>query len=167
MSNVIWVDENDNVLGEISREKAHQEGLLHRVSVIYLANKNGEVLVNERAQDGHMDHSSAGHVDIGESYLNAAKRELEEELGVKDTELKEIGSTHAQNVGDTFNSWHMFKIFVCDAEPRKLKVDEVKSVYWLNPTEVLKDMDRNPAKYTGGFKETIKVFIEWDSARKE
>jgi isopentenyldiphosphate isomerase len=36
MSNVIWVDDKDNVLGEITRQKAHQEGLLHRVAVIYL-----------------------------------------------------------------------------------------------------------------------------------
>lgn len=76
MSNVIWVDENDAVLGEVDREKAHKEGLLHRVAAIYLVNDRGEILVNERAKDGYLDHSSAGHVDVGESYLEAAKREL-------------------------------------------------------------------------------------------
>ena len=51
MSNVIWVDDKDNVLGEITRQKAHQEGLLHRVAVIYLVNEKGEILINERADD--------------------------------------------------------------------------------------------------------------------
>ena len=51
MSNVILVDEKDNILGEISREKAHQEGLLHRISVIYLINEKKEILVNERPMD--------------------------------------------------------------------------------------------------------------------
>ncbi len=34
--NVIWIDENENDLGEVSLSKAHQEGLLHRISVVYL-----------------------------------------------------------------------------------------------------------------------------------
>jgi len=166
MSNVILVDAKDNVLGETTREKAHKEGLLHRVATIYLINDNGEILVNERAKDGHLDHSSAGHVDIGESYLEAAERELEEELGVTGVELKDIGSTNAQDKGATFNAMHMFRIFVCYASPVKLKEDEVKSVFWKNPNEVLQDMDKNPGKYTGGFKESIKVFINWNNAKK-
>src|SRR3989338_4420810 len=104
MSNVIWVDNNDNVLGEITREKAHQEGLLHRVAVIYVVNDKNEILVNERAKDGYLDHSSAGHVDIGESYLEAAKRELEEELGISGIELQEVGSSQSQDKGDIFDS---------------------------------------------------------------
>ncbi len=166
MSNVIWVDEKDNVLGEVSREKAHKEGLLHRVAVIYLVNEKREILINERAKDGHLDHSSAGHVDIGESYLEAAKRELEEELGVVGVELKDIGSTDAQDKGAIFNSRHMFRIFICNAVPLKLKEDEVKNVFWRNLNEVLQDMDKNPEKYTGGFKETIKVFIRWNNIER-
>ena len=159
MSNVIWVNDNDNVLGEISRQKAHQEGLLHRVAVIYLVNNKDEILVNERADGGHLDHSSAGHVDVGESYLEASRRELEEELGVVGFELQDIGSTHAQDIGATFNSKHMFRVYVCKAVPVKLKEDEVKSVFWANPKDVYGDMQTNPEKYTGGFKSTIKLFL--------
>ncbi len=161
MDDVIWVDKDDNVLGEVTRERAHQEGLLHRVAVTYVVNEKGEILVNERAKDGHLDHSSAGHVDRGESYLDAAKRELHEELGIYGVELKEIGSTYAQDIGATFNSRHMFKIFCCVAAPQKLKEDEVKNVFWETPANVKADMEKNPRKYTGGFKETIKVFIKW------
>ncbi len=159
MSNVIWVDDNDNVLGEISRQKAHQEGLLHRVAVIYLMNDKGEILVNERAKDGHFDHSSVGHVDVGENYLEAAKRELEEELGISGIQLQDIGSTHAQDTDETFNRKHMFRVYVCKAVPIKLQEDEVKSVFWANPKEVYGDMQVNPEKYTGGFKNSIKLFL--------
>lgn len=161
MSNVIWVDDKDNVLGEITRQKAHQEGLLHRVAVIYVVNERDEILVNERADGGHLDHSSAGHVDVGESYLEAAKRELEEELGVIGVELKDIGSTQAQDIGETFNSKHVFRVYVCRAVPVKLKEDEVKSVFWTNPKEVYEDMQVSPKKYTGGFKSTIKLYLSW------
>ena len=159
MSNVIWVDDKDNVLGEITRQKAHQEGLLHRVAVIFLINEKNEILVNERADGGHLDHSSAGHVDVGESYLEAAKREIEEELGVVGVELQDIGSTHAQDIAETFNSKHMFRVYICRAVPVKLKEDEVKSVFWANPKEVYDDMQINSKKYTGGFKSTIKLYL--------
>lgn len=147
------------MLGEITRQKAHQEGLLHRVAVIYVVNEKGEILVNERADGGHLDHSSAGHVDVGENYLEAAKRELEEELGIIGVELKDIGSTQAQDIGETFNSKHMFRVYVCRAVPVKLKKDEVKSVFWANPKEVYGDMQVSPKKYTGGFKNTIKLYL--------
>lgn len=159
MDNVIWVDDNDNVLGEITRQKAHQEGLLHRVAVIYLLNDKGEILVNERAKDGHLDHSSAGHVDVGESYLEAAKRELEEELGVSGIVLQDLGASQAQDKGKTFNSKHMFRVYVCKTAPVKLKEDEVKSVFWAEPKQVLEDMRINPKKYTEGFKSTLKLFL--------
>lgn len=164
MSNVIWVDDNDNILGEVTRQRAHQEGLLHRVAVVYLINDGGKILVNERAKDGHLDHSSAGHVDIGENYLEAAKRELEEELSVVGVELRDIGSTQAQDIGKTFdgesyNSKHIFRVYICIAHPVKLKEDEVKSVFWANPNDIYEDMQVNPKKYTEGFKSTLKLFL--------
>lgn len=161
MSNVIWVDEKDNVLGEITREKAHQEGLLHRVVVIYVVNDKGEIVVNERAKgERRLDHSSAGHVDVGESYLDAAKRELEEELGIAGIELKEIGYAEAQDKKENiYDCKHMFRAYVCEAAPVKLKEDEVKSVFWANSKEIYEDMQVNPEKYTGGFKSTLKLFL--------
>jgi isopentenyl-diphosphate delta-isomerase len=165
MSNVIWVDEDDNVLGEVSREKAHTEALPHRIAVVYLVNDKGQILVNSRAKDDHMDHSSAGHLDIGEEYLAAAKRELEEELGVTGVELEEIGKAkchdkHLNKDGSLFNSRHIFMIYKTHAEPVELNREEVKDAWWADPKEVLKDMGVSPEKYTAGFRESLKVFLE-------
>ncbi len=157
MSNVIWVDENDNVLGEISREQAHDKNMLHRVAAIFLLNDRGEILVNERAKDGYLDHSSAGHVEVGESYLIAAKRELEEELGVANVELHELGLTKEDDKSDRR---HIYKVFICRALPRALNEKEVKSVFWANPAAVLEDMKKSPEKYTGGFKSTLNLFLK-------
>src|SRR3990167_10446850 len=96
--NIIWIDENENDLGEVSVSKAHQEGLLHRISVVYLTNDKNQVLIQKR-DDGRLDHSAAGHVDAGESYLKAAARELEEELGVKGAQLTEVGDCISKENG--------------------------------------------------------------------
>lgn len=95
MHNIDIVDKNDNVIGECSVKEAHEKKLLHRVSVVYLINDKKEILVQERMDDGRLDHSAAGHVDKGETYIDAAKRELKEELGVEFVTLKHLGKTSA------------------------------------------------------------------------
>lgn len=160
---VVWVDENDNELGVITREKAHHEGLIHRISVIYLTRKNREILIQER-MSGRLDHSSAGHVDVGEDYLQAAKRELKEELGIE-CELNELGKTISDEVepeADRNRIRHIFKVFECEAEPDSLAENEVRSVFWANPKTIYKEMksDEDNKKFCGGFKTSLKFFLE-------
>jgi len=160
---VIWVDEDDNELGVIPREKAHREGLLHRIAVIYLTRKNGQILIQER-MSGRLDHSSAGHVDEGEDYLQAAKRGLQEELGIENN-LIELGKMIADEVepeADRNRIRHIFKVFECPAEPGNLAKDEVRSVFWADPKTIYEEMrsDVGNNKYCGGFKASLKFFLE-------
>lgn len=70
------------------RSLVHSEGLLHRAVHVWLFSPStGELLLQERAAckdswPGRWDVSSAGHVSAGGSALDAAVRELDEELGV-------------------------------------------------------------------------------------
>lgn len=159
MDRVAWVDENDNVLGEVSRERAHAEGLLHRIAVTYVVNKEGKILVNERAKDGFLDHSSAGHVEIGESYLEAARRELMEELGIE-SEMKEIGKGRSldQLVGGKHSN-HVFVAFLTHAESVQPNPTEVKNVFWASPEEIQSDMQSCPSRYTNGFQQSLPILM--------
>lgn len=157
--NVIWIDEEENDLGEISLERAHSEGLLHRISTVYLINDKGQILVQKR-DDGRLDHSASGHVDSGESYLEAAKRELQEELGVSDVELDEIGDCSSNEESGRIR--HKFKVFKSKANPGKLNPEEVMEVFWAGPREVWNDMqkDSGDKKYCGGFKSTLELYLK-------
>ena len=135
--NIIWIDENENDLGEVSVSKAHQEGLLHRISVVYLTNSKNQILIQKR-DDGRLDHSAAGHVDAGESDLEAVIRELEEELGVRGVELTKVGYCSSKENGGKIR--HKFGVFQCETNPGKLNQEEVKEVFWANPDEVWSDM---------------------------
>ena len=42
------VDEQDNVVGIETREKIHQQGLLHREIHIWVTNEKGEILFQRR-----------------------------------------------------------------------------------------------------------------------
>lgn len=160
---VVWVDEDDNELGVITIEKAHREGLIHRIAVIYLTRKSGKILIQER-MSGRLDHSSAGHVDVGEDYLQAARRELKEELGTE-CELVELGKTISDEIepeADKNRIRHIFKVFECETEPGNLARDEVKSVFWANPKTIYEEMksDLGNKKFCGGFKASLKFFLE-------
>ncbi len=157
--NVIWIDENENDLEEVSLARAHEEGLLHRISVVYLTDDKGQILVQKR-DDGRLDHSAAGHVDAGESYLEAAKRELEEELGVVNVELKEVGFCSSNEASGKIK--HKFKVFQHQGNPGKLNPEEVAGVFWADPKEIWNDMqkDDKDEKYCGGFKGTLELYLK-------
>jgi isopentenyl-diphosphate delta-isomerase type 1 len=81
------VDENDNVIAQKTRGEIHAEGLMHRAVHILVFNSKGELFLQKRSmskdeQPGKWDSSAAGHVDSGEAYLDCARREITEELGI-------------------------------------------------------------------------------------
>lgn len=82
------VDVQDRVLGAVSRRDAVREGWLHRVASVVCRDGQGRFLVHRRAEQlsrfpGHYELGIGGAVGVGESYEQAAARELSEELGVR------------------------------------------------------------------------------------
>ena len=87
------IDENDNVVGKVTRKDVREKNLLHRGVAILVFNKNGELFVHKRTDTkdiypGAYDMTCGGGVQAGEGYEEAAKRETTEELGIKDPKLK-------------------------------------------------------------------------------
>ncbi len=141
--------------------EAHKNGTLHRIAVVYVENQKGDILVQHRS-DGFLDHSSAGHVDVGESYEEAAYRELTEELDIKEVKLNYVshGMTKNEIYPGGKKSSHVFDIYCCIADPGKLQADEVNNVYWAKPEDVLLDMQINKQKYCGGFLVSLPLYLE-------
>ncbi len=82
------VDESDRVIRAAPRGEVHGNNLRHRAVHILLFNPQNEVFLQKRSRwkDRHplvWDSSAAGHVDAGEDYDQAARRELKEELGLE------------------------------------------------------------------------------------
>lgn len=82
------VDGRDRVLGVVSRREAVREGWLHRVAVTVCRDERGRILVHRRSErlsrfPGLYEVVVGGAVNVGESYEQAAARELAEELGVR------------------------------------------------------------------------------------
>jgi len=102
------VDMDDRVIGRATRKEIHQKNLIHRSVHIFVFNPEGWLFLQKRAlskdeNPGFWDTSSAGHVDSGESYLTAANRELQEELGISEIlqpfmRIKACAESHWEHV---------------------------------------------------------------------
>lgn len=84
------VDEQDRVRGVVDRAEAVRQGWLHRIATVVCRDGDGRILVHRRPDDsprfpGRSNWLFGGAVDVGESYEEAAARELSEELGVHAT----------------------------------------------------------------------------------
>ncbi|MBI1968403.1 NUDIX domain-containing protein [Candidatus Woesearchaeota archaeon] len=89
-----YVDENDTVLGQDTRLKIKEKNLNYRVVHIWVLGKDGKIMICRRPNNktpyaGLWTSSAGGHVQAGETYETAAKRELKEELALEG-ELKHL-----------------------------------------------------------------------------
>lgn len=164
MDNVVVVNDKDEVVGTMPRAEAHKNGAPHRIAVVYIENEKGQILIQVRMSGG-LDHSSAGHVDPGETYLAAALRELKEELDIKKVKLVSIGKGISNEVKQDTDEHrvHVFEVFVCKANPGKLNTKEVKDVYWANPDDILQEMKDSPEdkRFTGGFRASLPIYLKY------
>jgi isopentenyldiphosphate isomerase len=89
------IDELDHVVGVATRGEVRARNLLHRVVAILVRNAAGDVYVHRRTETkdiypGMYDVFAGGVVALGESYEEAARRELGEELGIEGPEPRPL-----------------------------------------------------------------------------
>lgn len=91
------VDASDHVVGTISRTRLREAKVNYRVVHVFVFDRRGRLLVQRLAKDKatrfSWGSSVAGHVQAGESYEAAARREFEEELGMRAPALSSLGTT--------------------------------------------------------------------------
>ena len=81
------LDENGNITGKVEeRKKVHDNGLWHTHVGVWIINNKGELLFQQRSKQKKVGAGkwtrTGGHVDSGETPLDAVKRETLEEVGV-------------------------------------------------------------------------------------
>ncbi len=93
------VSETGDPTGKVAlKSEAHKHGWWHNTIHLWLYTKKREVLLQQRSHKKSIypllwDVSAAGHIDAGETFVDAAVRETKEELGLglNKNDLKKIG----------------------------------------------------------------------------
>lgn len=150
------VDKDNNIIGESDVATAHAEGLRHRVAGVFVFDADGDLYLQTGNKYGKYDLSAGGHVRKGESYEDAAKREMLEEIGLKvsiqlmstffpaDARLSHFWAIYAATAP---MDW-MFK-------PTK----EVWSLEKMKLKDVIALISQEPKRFTHGFINALREYI--------
>ncbi len=160
------VDEHDHVVDQATRARVHAEGLLHRAVQVHAYDRGGRLLLQKRGEDvetypGRWTGSAAGHVDAGETYREAAKRELLEEVGLEGKLRKELKLRHEDTPGDLTDRELIFLFTVLVDEDPDLDVDpgEVQAVRWMLPEDVEAWVRDEPEAFAPSFRDAFERYL--------
>lgn len=167
----INIVDKDNNLTPIIKEKkqAHTDGEFHRTVHIWVINDKGEILLERRSPNksnhpNQWDMSAAGHIEAGEKILDAAKRELKEELGieVENKDFKFLG-IQKRNIPTNKEFQYIYVINTTTKIEEYIFEDgEVSEVKYVSKRDFLKLMLENP-KDVHVNKEMAKLLLEYIS----
>lgn len=149
------VDVNDRVIGQDWKNQKIAKDFISRVVAIFLLNDEGKLILCRRSDKkmnaaGLLDLAAFGNVMAGESYEEAARRELKEELGI-DCNLKFLAKFYQEVKNDD----KVYKIF-CGVFAGKTNQaltlnHELIEVINREIDEVARDLENNPNHYCPGF----------------
>lgn len=134
------VDENDRVIGLAPRAECHgNPALIHRTSHVVITDGKGGLLLQKRSprkdvQPGKWDTAVGGHLNPGEEYETAARREMAEELGLPpDTPIRELFDLKIRNPVESENT----RVFqTVHAGPFTPDPEEIDTVRFWTRTEI-------------------------------
>ena len=150
------VDGNDRVIGRETRAEVHRRKLFHRAIHVFVFRPDGALYLQKRSatKDSAPNKwvsSCSGHVDSGEDYKTAARRELGEELGIQSAglDLQELMAVPAvQETGHEFVKLYQ----IIDYEgPIIPDPDEVSGGTWKQPHEVDEWIQQAPGDFSLSF----------------
>lgn len=159
MEVLILVDEHDSEIGSEEKLAAHQNGgKLHRAFSVFIYNDAGQMLLQQRAAGkyhfgGLWTNACCGHPLQGEQVANAARRRVQEELGI-DLPLRSAGTFiyRAEDLQSGLVEHEFDHMFVGDFQgPLDVNPDEVAATRWVDPAEVRAWLDREPEAFTPWF----------------
>ena len=172
------VDQDGRLSGDIClKSEAHKKGLWHPCVNIWLYNLKGDVLIQKRVADKDTfpdlwDISVAGHIGAGEIPLEAAQRELSEELGLEISieKLQGIGTYlsdhkhHDELIDREFHYVYIveFEGSIMDLRLQEEEVSEIKMIPLAEVIEVwtADDMNERYVPYTLTYLQMVFKAIE-------
>jgi 16S rRNA (adenine1518-N6/adenine1519-N6)-dimethyltransferase len=153
------VDKMDRILRQAARSEVHGDNLRHRAVHILIFNEKGELYLQQRSRrkDRHpllWDSSAAGHVMAGEGYDEAAKRELQEELGVNLPLKKVLKLSASPQTGQEF-IWLYRGQLHGNIRPNR---SEIETGAFLTPTMMDGWVAERPENFAPGFLKCWRAF---------
>lgn len=107
----------------------------------FIVNKKGEILFVKSYEWKELWHIPGGHVETGERIVDALRREVMEEVGLKVRPTRLLSIQEALFPKANKGKKHLIYFdFLCEAETSNVKIDrkEIKEYKWFKPSEAKK-----------------------------
>ncbi len=151
---------NGNPSGEVKlKSEAHKKGLWHASVQIWIYTSNGQILIQKRAKNKDTypnlwDISVAGHLTTGDTPIEAAIREIEEEIGYSVTiknlfflkTIKKSKKITDSIIDNEFNHLYVAELPITISQ-LKLQTEEVAEVKLISISKFENELKNKPKKY--------------------
>ncbi len=161
------VDKQGTVYDTARREEVHRNpSLLHRAVHILVVNGNGDIFLQKRSatkdiQPGKWDTSVGGHLNVGESYERAAKREADEELGIHGLSLEKLYDYPWRSDRES----ELVRTFLCRYDgPFSMDVEELETGRFWTLEEIQANL--GTGVFTPNFEEEFSRYLRWQSEKR-
>ncbi len=158
MTEILLIDEGNNILRKEEKIKTHQEGFLHRAFSIFIFNEKQELLLQRRSKNKYhfpnlWSNTCCSHpiLEIEEIKYEAEKRLLFE-MNINTTIKKHsiiryYAECKQTNLIENELDFIFFGFISSDLvlSPNQ---DEVSGFKWIDKKELMQDIKKNETKYT-------------------
>ncbi|MFA5023251.1 MAG: NUDIX domain-containing protein [Candidatus Paceibacterota bacterium] len=133
------LNNDGQVIGQASRGEIHEKGLLHSEIHVWFFTPDQKIIFQHRAKDKDtfpdlLDATVGGHVEIGETFEQAAVKEIQEETGlaINPSDLITLMTTQTKSFDlatkTTNNAWRKVFAYRFEGDKNQLKVENGKSL---------------------------------------
>ncbi len=166
MEYVILVDEQDNVIGKMEKQKAHEEGALHRAFSIFIFNSEKKLLLQKRASGkyhcgGLWTNTCCSHPREDETTLDAAYRRLQEEMGLKCSLKNEFSFLYKAALENGLIEHEFDHVFIGETDNLPcINKEEVSDFRYIEINNLLVEISNSPERFTPWFVIALNKLME-------
>ncbi len=165
-NNVVLVNENDHVVGQMEKLKAHRLGILHRAISVFIFNDNHELLIQQRAFDkyhsrGLWSNTCCSHPYPNENIVAAGERRLAEEMGMNCVLEPLFHFTYFVELEEGLIENELDHVLIgWSNETPNLNSDEVCNYRWISIEDLQRAITEQPEQYTFWLKHILEHYTE-------
>jgi isopentenyl-diphosphate Delta-isomerase len=164
---VILVNEADEPIGVMDKMEAHRKARLHRAFSVFIFNRQGEMLLQQRADSkyhspGLWTNACCSHPGPGEETIAAASKRLQEEMGFT-ADIEEVFSfTYKTAFGNGLTEFEFDHVFTGIYDKAIVPDEqEVKDFCFKSIKDIQQELHQRPGQYTSWFHIAFPSVREW------
>jgi isopentenyl-diphosphate delta-isomerase len=164
---VILVNEKDEAKGTAGKMEVHRKGLLHRAFSVFVFNKRGEMLLQQRALNkyhsgGLWTNACCSHPEPEEETKTGAMRRLKEELGFETKLEKVFDFIYKAEFDNGLTEYEFDHVYTGSYDGAiDFASEEVMDVCYKPMHEISDSLQLQPNRYTAWFRIAFPKVEEW------